>query len=392
MTDKPRKITEKLRAWKPPADWVRITTVDAHTAGEPLRIVTGGFPEVPGRTILERRAFIRDNLDHLRTALMFEPRGHADMYGCVLTEPVEEGSRFGVIFMHNEGYSTMCGHAVIALAEVAVRTGMVEPEGPVTEISMDTPAGRVRAFVRIEEGGGGERGARSEGGCERGAGGAGAEKRVRGGESEKDGKGGKGEVAAVWFHNVPSFVLAAGKTVEVPGVGTVRYDIAFGGAFYAFVDADALGIAMVESNYRDLIDKGMAIKRAVAAAGPIVHPSEADLGFLYGTIFVGRGHGPGADSRNVCVFAEGEVDRSPTGTGVSARMALHHSRGEIGVDRPMVIESLIGTRFVGRVVRTAKFGPYDAVIPQVEGRAHITGRHEFLIDPRDPLKAGFILR
>jgi proline racemase len=319
---------------------------------------------VPGRTILERRAFIKDNLDHLRTALMFEPRGHADMYGCVLTGPVEEGSRFGVIFMHNEGYSTMCGHAVIALAEVAVRTGMVEAEGPVTEIAMDTPAGTVRAFVRIE---GGKRGERGE-------------------------KGGKGEVAAVWFHNVPSFVLAAGRMVEVPGLGTVRYDIAFGGAFYAFVDADALGIAMVEGNYRDLIDKGMAIKRAVAASGPIVHPFETDLGFLYGTIFVGRGHAAGVDSRNVCVFAEGEVDRSPTGTGVSARMALHHSRGEIGVDEPMVIESLIGTRFVGRVVRTVKFGPYDAVIPRVEGRAHITGRHEFLIDPRDPLKAGFILR
>ena len=349
---------KKLLGWRPPPDWLRITTLDAHTAGEPLRIVTDGFPEVPGRTILERRAFIKNNLDHLRTALMFEPRGHADMYGCVLTRPVEEGSRFGVIFMHNEGYSTMCGHAVIALAEVAVRTGMVEAVAPVTEIAMDTPAGKVRAFVRIE---GGERGER-------------------------------GEIAAVWFHNVPSFVLAAGRTVDVPGLGTVRYDVAFGGAFYAFVDADALGIAMVEGNYRDLIDKGMAIKRAVTASGPIVHPFETDLGFLYGTIFVGRGHAAGVDSRNVCVFAEGEVDRSPTGTGVSARMALHHSRGEIGVDEPMVIESLIGTRFVGRVVQTVKFGPYDAVIPQIEGRAHITGRHEFLIDPRDPLKTGFILR
>ncbi|MBM3305578.1 MAG: proline racemase [Candidatus Aminicenantes bacterium] len=364
MADKPDAITEKLRVWEPPPDRTRITTLDAHTAGEPLRIVTGGFPEAPGRTILERRAFIKDNLDHLRTALMFEPRGHADMYGCVLTRPVEEGSRFGVIFMHNEGYSTMCGHAVIALAEVAVRTGMVEAVAPVTEIAMDTAAGKVRAFVRIEGGERGEKGKRGEG----------------------------GEIAAVWFHNVPSFVLAAGRAVDVPGLGTVRYDIAFGGAFYAFVDADALGIAMEERNVRDLIQKGMAVKRAVMASGPIVHPFEKDLGFLYGTIFTGRGHTAGVDSRNVCVFAEGEVDRSPTGTGVSARMALHHSRGEIGVDEPMVIESLIGTRFVGRVVQTVKFGPYDAVIPQVEGRAFITGRHEFLIDPRDPLGAGFILR
>jgi trans-L-3-hydroxyproline dehydratase len=343
---------KKLLGWEPPGDWVRITTLDAHAAGEPLRIVTGGFPEIPGRTILEKRAYMKRHLDYLRTALMFEPRGHADMYGCVLTEPVGEGGDFGVIFMHNEGYSTMCGHAVIALTEVAVRTGMVAPREPVTEIGIDTPAGRVRAFARVES----------------------------------------GEVVSVWFHNVPSFVAAAGRTVDVPGIGVVRYDIAFGGAFYAFVDADELGIAMEEGNFRDLIQKGMAVKRAVMANGPIIHPFEEDLGFLYGTIFTGRGHAAGVDSRNVCIFAEGEVDRSPTGTGVSARMALHYSRGEIGIDRPMVIESLIGTRFTGRVVRTTTFGPYEAVIPQVEGRAHITGRHEFLIDPRDPLKTGFILR
>ncbi|MFO7732611.1 MAG: proline racemase family protein [Candidatus Aminicenantes bacterium] len=352
MADKPDAITEKPRVWDPPPDWLRITTLDAHAAGEPLRIITGGFPEVRGGTILEKRKFLKDNLDHLRMALMFEPRGHADMYGCVVTAPVEEGGDFGAIFMHNEGYSTMCGHAVIALTEVAVRTGMVEVREPVTEIEIDTPAGRVRSFARVAG----------------------------------------GEVASVWFHNVPSFVLAADRTVYVPGIGPVRYDIAFGGAFYAFVDADELGIPMEEGNFRDLIRQGMAVKEAVMRSGPIVHPFEKDLGFLYGTIFTGRGHGPGADSRNVCVFAEGEVDRSPTGTGVSARMALHHSRGEIGVDQPMVIESLIGTRFTGRVVRTTEFGAYAAVIPQVEGRAFITGRHEFLIDPRDPLKTGFILR
>jgi len=341
-----------MKNWEPPGDWMRITTLDAHTAGEPLRIVTGGFPEIPGRTILEKRSHMKRHLDHLRTALMFEPRGHADMYGCVLTEPVAEGGDFGVIFMHNEGYSTMCGHAVLALTEVAVRTGMVASREPVTEISIDTPAGRVTSFARIEG----------------------------------------GEVASVWFHNVPSFVLAAGRTVDVPGIGRIRYDIAFGGAFYAFVDADGLGIPMVEGNFRELIRQGMVIKEAVMRSGPIAHPFEEDLGFLYGTIFTGRGHGPGADSRNVCIFAEGEVDRSPTGTGVSARMALHYRRGEIGLGQPMVIESLIGTRFTGRVVRTTTFGPYDAVIPQVEGRASITGRHEFLIDPRDPLKNGFILR
>lgn len=352
MTVRENTLVGKLAAWEPPRDWVRITTLDAHTAGEPLRIVTGGFPEIRGRTMLEKRAFMKRHFDHLRTTLMFEPRGHADMYGCVLCEPVEEGSDFGVIFMHNEGYSTMCGHAIIALTEVAVRTGVVAPCEPVTEINIDTPAGRVTSFARIEG----------------------------------------GEIASVWFHNVPSFVLAAGRMVDVPGIGPVRYDIAFGGAFYAFVDADDLGIPMTERNFRDLILKGMAIKEAVMLSGSIAHPFEEDLGFLYGTIFTGRGHGPGVDSRNVCIFADGEVDRSPTGTGVSARMALHYGRGEIGVDQPLVIESLIGTRFTGRVVRAVKFGPYDAVVPRVEGRASITGRHEFLIDPHDPIRTGFVLR
>jgi trans-L-3-hydroxyproline dehydratase len=172
----------------------------------------------------------------------------------------------------------------------------------------------------------------------------------------------------------------------------VRYDIAFGGAFYAYVQAEDVGLTCTPADFRPLIEKGMAIKRAVVASRPIPHPFEEDLSLLYGTIFIGPPLGEGAHSRNVCIFAEGQVDRCPTGTGVSGRLAIHHARGEVGVGQSIVVESIIGTRFAGRIVETTTFGPYPAIIPEVEGTAHITGRHEFLIDPEDPLREGFILR
>jgi trans-L-3-hydroxyproline dehydratase len=199
-------------------------------------------------------------------------------------------------------------------------------------------------------------------------------------------------VTSVRFENVPSFVLALDEHIEVPGLGRVRYDLAFGGAFYAFVQAADVGLTCTPVHFRALIDAGMRIKRAVMAARPIPHPFEHDLSFLYGTILIGPPEQPGSHSRNVCVFAEGEVDRSPTGTGVSARLAIHHARGEIGLGQTITIESLIGTTFTGRVVRETTCGPHRAVIPEVEGSAFITGRHEFLIDPMDQLKDGFILR
>jgi proline racemase len=345
-------MLDRMRDWIPPEDWLRITTIDAHTAGEPFRVITGGYPDLPGDTILERRRYAREHLDHLRTALMWEPRGHADMYGCIVTPPVSPGADLGVLFMHNEGYSTMCGHGIIGIAKVGLETGLLPVAAPETTIRIDTPAGLVTAYARVEG----------------------------------------GQVTSVRFRNVPSFVLALDQTVDVPGLGRVRYDVAFGGAFYAYVQAEDAGVTCTPGDFRALIEKGIAIKRAVMASRPIPHPFEADLSFLYGTIFIGPPLGEGAHSRNVCVFAEGEVDRCPTGTGVSARLAIHRARGEIGVGEPMVVESIIGTRFTGRIVETTTFGPYPAVIPEIEGTAHITGRHEFLIDPADPLRDGFILR
>jgi trans-L-3-hydroxyproline dehydratase len=281
---------------------------------------------------------------------MFEPRGHADMYGCILTDPVTHDADLGVLFMHNEGYSTMCGHGVIALVTVLLETGMLSPRDA---IKLDTPAGRVTA------------------------------------RADFDGR----RVRSVAFENVPSFAYKLDQSISVPGIGEIRYDVAFGGAFYAYCKAEDLGVRIVPEEFRKLIDVGMSVKRAVMNSFEIKHPFEADLGFLYGTIIDSVERvASGTNSRNVCIFAEGEVDRSPTGTGVSGRVALEHAKGRLAVGEPFVIESLIGTRFTGRVVRETTFGEYSAVVPEVEGSAYITGRHEFLIDPDDPLKDGIILR
>ena len=340
-----------MKKWTPPEHWHKISTIDAHTEGEPFRVITDGYPELPGESILARRRYAIENLDHLRTALMWEPRGHADMYGCIVTSPVTPQADFGVLFMHNEGYSTMCGHGIIGITTVALEAGLLPMAKPETQVKIDTPAGLISANARVDE----ER------------------------------------VQSVYFHNVPSFVLILDETVDVPGLGKVRYDIAYGGAFYAFVQAEDVGVRCSPEDVRALIQTGMAIKRAIMAARPIPHPFEEDLSFLYGTIFIGPPQEPGAHSRNVCIFAEGEVDRSPTGTGVSARLAIHHARGEISLNESITIESIIGSRFRGRVVCTTTCGPHAAIIPEVEGTAHITGRHEFLIDPNDPLRNGFLL-
>jgi proline racemase len=338
--------------WRPPESWVSISTIDCHTEGEPLRVITAGFPTVHGETILERRRYMKAHHDSLRTALMWEPRGHADMYGCLISPPVSKGAQFGVLFMHNEGYSTMCGHGIIGVATVVLETGMLPMVTPVSEIRIDTPAGVVTAYARVED----------------------------------------GRVKSVYFHNVASFALAMDEKVHVPGLGDVRYDLAFGGAFYAYVDAGTLGLSLGPGSFRELIESGMAIKKEIMKSRPVSHPFEAELSFLYGTIFTGHSSNTGVQSRHVCVFAEGEVDRSPTGTGVSGRLALLYARGEIGLDQTVVIESIIGSSFTGRVKELTQYGPHPAVVPEVEGSAHITGRYEHIIDPQDPFRNGFMLR
>jgi proline racemase len=342
-----------MHNWQPPTDWPRITTIDAHTAGEPLRIITSGFPEIPGDTILSKRAYARAHHDDLRRALMWEPRGHADMYGAILTDPVTPDGDVGVLFIHNEGFSTMCGHGIIGMVKVGIDTGYFPIAGPQTIIRIDTPAGRVTATAHVEN----------------------------------------GRCVRVTFLNVPSFLLERDLTINVQRIGSVTCDIAYGGAFYAYVDADALGVTLDDQHQRQCIDVGMAIKRAVMDQYEIQHPDgDLDLNFLYGTILVSRTQmGGRAHSRNVCIFADGEVDRCPTGTGVSGRLAIHHARGELS-DETITVESIIGTTFTGRVAEETTVGGLKAIVPEVGGTAYITGQHTFLLDPDDPLREGFLLR
>ncbi len=334
-----------------PKDWISIKTIDMHTGGEPLRVILDGFPEIEGEGVLDYRNFIKNNCDYLRTALMFEPRGHADMYGVVVTP--SKVADFGVVFMHNEGYSTMCGHATIAIAKLAVEAGWVEVSDPETRILIEAPCGVLTAYASVTN----------------------------------------RRVEHVRFLNVPSFVVALDETVEVPGLGNVTYDLAYGGAYYAFVNADELGIPCIPYHYQKLITRGMDIKHAVMKnSDKIVHPLEKDLSFLYGTIFIGDPVSPGVDSRNVCIFAEGEVDRSPTGSGVSARVAIHHKRGELAVGETMKIESILGTTFDCKIYKVVNYEGIEAVIPEVQGTAYVTGKNEFTIDPDDPLQKGFLFK
>ncbi len=348
MTD----LKNKIHNWSPPSDWLKVTTIDTHTAGEPLRIITSGIPDIPGNTILEKRRYVQENLDHLRKTLMWEPRGHADMYGCIITPPVSEKADFGVIFMHNEGYSSMCGHGIIAITKMAIVSGIVELHEPTTTVKIDSPAGLITATGHIEN----------------------------------------DKVKKVSFQNVPSYVVALDSEIEIPEYGKIKYDLAFGGAYYAYVQAADVGLTCNSKDIYKLIHVGRAIKKAVSNAAAIMHPVDNDLSFLYGTIFIGEPEDSSLHSRNVCIFADGEVDRSPTGTGISGRLAIHYERGEISIGESITIESIIGSKFEGRVIEQTKFGNFNAIIPEVTGEAFITGKHEFYIDPKDSIREGIFIR
>ena len=339
-------------SFTPPEGWLRVRTIESHTGGEPFRVVVEGVPEIPGNTVLEKRRYAQEHLDALRRQLMWEPRGHADMYGCFLGEPTLPDSDLSVLFIHNEGFSTMCGHGIIALTKVLLDIGAIEPAEPTTTIRIDTPAGQVTATADVLD----------------------------------------GTVGRVRFRNVPAFVVDLDNELEVPGLGTVTYDLAFGGGFYAYVAASELGLSCRPGDVPSLIAAAGAIKDVVNRTRTIEHPYEPDLGFLYGVIFTGEAEDPGNHSRNVCVFAEGEVDRSPTGTGVSGRLAIAHARGELGVGDAMTVESVVGSTFTGRIAEVTPFGPHEAVIPEIEGQAHLIGSAEHWVDPGDEVGRGFLLR
>jgi proline racemase len=338
-------------SWKPPSDWVRLTTIDTHTGGEPLRIVTSGLPEIKGRTVIEKRRYFMENFDPLRRGLLREPRGHADMYGAILTPPSDDAD-LDVFFINTEGYSPMCGHAILAITKVVLETGIIRKTGERPELIINVPPGRNFARAIVED----------------------------------------GEVRHASFQNVPSFVYLRDKRVDVPGLGSVTFDIAFGGAFYAIVDAGPLKVGLRAEYYNTLIDYGRRIKRAVLAHFPIEHPFEPDMSSLFGVIFTGEAATKGNHSRNVTIFEDGEVDRSATGTGVSARAALLCAQEKLPLGQRITIESILSSTMTVEAVKNVKFGPYDAVIPEVGGSAHIMGQSELYFDPRDPFNAGFIFR
>jgi len=330
-----------------------ISTIDAHTAGEPLRIITSGYPPMQGKTILEKRRFISERYDHLRKLLMLEPRGHSGMYGCLITPPTTEDGDFGVLFMHNEGYSTMCGHGIIAVTKVAVETGMVEAgDEEKLAIKIDSPAGRITSFAHLK-----------------------AKK-----------------VEKVSFHNVPSFVYAENIKVPVEGVGEVIIDIAFGGAFYVFVDAGQLGVKVIPQQSDRLVKLGMEIKYKIMEQMEVVHPLEPELHGIYGTIIteeVASDTSGNLVSKNVTIFADAQIDRSPTGTGTSARVALLHKKGLLQKGFTLKNKSIIDTEFEGLIVDFTAVAGLDAVIPEVCGTAQIMGFNQLVLDPQDPLPEGF---
>ena len=337
---------------------LEVTTVDYHAGGEPFRIVTGGIAGIPGTTILGKRRWAAAHLEHVRRLLVNEPRGHADMYGCFVVDPVDDGADIGVLFFHNEGYSTACGHGTIALVTWALESGRLPMTGAETTVKVDVPSGRLACVARCDVA--------------------------------------SGRVLGVRFRNVPSFVLAQ-DVVLVTSAGPVRVDVAYGGAFYGSVDVRSIGLAADPASLPRLIALQRELRPALDAALDVAHPDEPDLRGIYGITWWQAEPTPAGSratltQRNVTVFADGEVDRSPCGSGTSARLAILHARGRIHAGEELCHRSVVDSVFTGRVVATASVGGRPAVITEVEGSAHLTGRHEFVLDPADPVGTGFLLR
>jgi trans-L-3-hydroxyproline dehydratase len=329
-----------------------ITCIDAHTGGEPLRIITSGFPPIPGRTILEKRKYVNEHYDGLRKMLMLEPRGHSGMYGCIMTPPVTPDGDFGVLFTHNEGLSSMCGHGIIGVTKTVLETGIIIAKEGVNIVKIDSPAGRITSYADVEN----------------------------------------GRVLRVRFQNVPCFVYKEDIRVEVDGIGKVIADIVYCGAFYVYVDAEKIGLKVKADLGDELVRRGMEIKRKVwAAEGEFHHPTEKGISWLYGTIICDpvRREGKTLISNNVCIFAEGQIDRCPTGTGTGGRTALLVHKGIMNDDDLLINKSIINTPFESKVLEHVKEGEYPAVLTEVSGTAYITGFNNLVLDPDDPLSDGF---
>ena len=330
-----------------------IRCTDYHTGGEPFRILTGDAPKLEGRSILDKRAYAAENLDQIRELVINEPRGHADMYGCFVTDPEDPDGDLGVVFFHNAGYSTACGHGTIALVTWAIESGRIPAAGEETVVAVDAPSGRLRTTAKVVG----------------------------------------GKVASVRFQNVPSYVHATNVKVD-SAAGALAVDISYGGAFYASVDCADIDIRVEPANLTRFIALGREIKLNLEKEHDVVHPEDPRLRDVYGVIFFERL--PDEDSklcqRNVTIFADGEVDRSPCGSGTSARLAVLDASGELPRGEELIHRSIVDSVFTASVVGATNVADREAVVTEVEGSAFIAGHHEFFLDPKDPLGTGFILR
>jgi proline racemase/trans-L-3-hydroxyproline dehydratase len=326
-----------------------LTTIDTHTAGEPTRVVVAGVPYLHG-TMAQKRRQLQEEYDSIRTTLMHEPRGHADMFGAIIVEPERPEADIGVVFMDTGGYLAMCGHGSIGVVVTALTTGLVPLEEPTTRVLMDTPAGLVSARAQVED----------------------------------------GRIGRVAVENVPAFLHRSDVEIDTPS-GPVQLDISFGGNFFALVPAKSLGLEVKLAHLPELIAAGMAIRAAIDEQVEVAHPTQphinaVDLVEIYEDL-----DGEEVDCRNVVVFGEAQADRSPCGTGTSAKMAALYAKGKLDLQRPFVNESIIGTRFIGRLLREETVGGLTGVVPEISGNAYVTGFQQFVVDPRDPLKFGFHL-
>ena len=328
-----------------------ISTIDTHTAGEPARIVTSGLPPILGNTMAEKKQYMKSSLDHFRTLLMQEPRGHKDMFGIILTPPAHQKAHYGLLFIDSEGYIDMCGHSIMSVTTALIETGMVSPSEPETCVVFDTPAGLIEAHARIVE----------------------------------------NRVTEVSVANVPSFLYAKDVTIDLPEIGSINVDVAFGGNFFALVPAKALGVAVQPGNSSRLIELGAAVKKAVNAKLVVQHPTVDHITKVELIKIYDKPEPSRPFAKSVVIFGDGQLDRCPCGTGTSAAMAALYAKGELTMNTEYINESIIGTQFKGKLLREVRVGDFVAVEPVVTGASYITGMQQFVVDPNDPFKYGFLV-
>ena len=332
-----------------------ISVIDTHTAGEAARLVTAGVPKIPGKNLVEKKQYLIENLDDLRKSVMFEPRGHQDMFGAFLLPPTTDEADFALIFMDTGGYLNMCGHNTIAAVTAAVETGMVDVEEGATEkeVVVETPAGLIYATAKLKDNG--------------------------------------AKVKEVSFRNVESFLYKRDVELDVEGVGHIKFDISFGGSFFCILSADQLGLEVKPENASKLKEAGLKIRDAVNANIEIQHPTLSHIKTVDLVEIYDKPSHPEATYKNVVVFGDGNIDRSPCGTGTSAKLATLYAKGELKPGEPFVYESILGTLFKGRIVEERKLADFDAIIPEITGSGYILGFSNYVYDPDDALTYGFLL-